>query len=93
MKYGNIDKKTLKIVLGEDWPNSKYTLKDELDKYGEDIIFARYLIKKNKEGYYFEFFHAWSENYTFTLIQGMLGNEMVLLGLNRNPPKEGKKNE
>lgn len=82
IKYGNILKKDLNIILGNDYFNGDYNLKSELDKYGEDIIFAQYLVEEGE----FTFFNAWSKNYAFSLIHDLM-NEYIILGLKRNPPE------
>lgn len=82
--YNKIPKKILNVVLGDDYFNGDYTLKDELDKYGQDIIAHRY--KLNEDGS-FEFFHAWSKDHTFCLVYGAF-SELLILGLNRNPPND-----
>lgn len=91
IKYGGIPKKVLNIVIGEDYNLGDYTLKYELDKYGQDIIFARYVLTSNGK---IQWFHAWSKDYAMVLIEGMLGDR-IILGLERNPPnraeiKDGK---
>lgn len=87
IKYGNISKKALKMVLGEDYDNGDYTLQREIDRYGEDIIFARYKIEETEYGLHFEFFHAWTKSYTMAIVADLMGQKIVL-GLNRNPPNE-----
>lgn len=91
IKYGEIPKKVLNIVIGEDYNLGDYTLKHELDKYCQDIIFARYLLATNDR---IEWFHAWSKDYAMILVDDMLNNK-IILGIERNPPngaeiKDGK---
>lgn len=83
IKYSNINKKDLDIVLGNSYFNGDYTLKDELDKYGEDIIFNQYLVEDGK----FTFFNAWTKNYVFSLVKDLM-DDQIILGLKRNPPYE-----
>lgn len=83
MNYGGIPKKVLKIVLGEDYFNGDYSLQSELDRYAQDIEFARWNV--NKAGN-LEFFHAWTKDYTMSLCNDLMGDRIVL-GLFRNPPE------
>ena len=84
INYNGIPKKVLKMVLGESYGFGDYTLKDEIDKYGEDIIAHRYfLTEKNEFGY----FHAWTKNNALILIDSIFGDR-IILGLYRNPPQE-----
>lgn len=84
IKYGSIPKKVLDIVVGEAYGCGDYTLKDELNGYGQDIIAYRYKLHE-KGG--FEFFHAWTKDYAMSLVHSLFG-DMIILGLNRNPPEE-----
>lgn len=85
IKYGGIPKKVLNIVLGEAYGCGDYNLKSELDSYGQDILWYRYkLLEGNKD---FEFFHAWTKDYSMSLVHSMFGDK-IILGLNRNPPEE-----
>lgn len=86
IKYGGIPKKVLDVVLGESYGCGDYTLKDELNNYGQDIIAHRYKLVEDK----FEFFHAWTKDYSMSLVHSVFG-DMIVLGLNRNPPEEIKK--
>ncbi len=83
IKYCGIPKKVLGIVLGETYGYGDYTLKDELSNYGQDIIATRYKVVDGK----FEFFHAWTKDYSMSLVHSIFG-DMIILGLNRNPPEE-----
>lgn len=85
INYNKIPKKILNIILGEYYSSGDYTLKDELDKYGQDIIAHRYKLNGDKKS--FEFFHAWTKDYAFVLINDLFGDKIVL-GLNRNPPND-----
>ncbi len=86
IKYGGIPKKVLNIVIGDDYFDGGYTLKTELDKYGEDILAYQYNIHEDK----LEWFKAWTKTYSMMLIEGMLGDK-IILGLLRNIPEELKK--
>lgn len=57
ISYDGIPKKVLNTILGECYGLEEYTLKYELDKYGEDIIAHRYNLTKDGN---IEWFHAWS---------------------------------
>jgi hypothetical protein len=87
IKYGGIPKKVLNIVVGDDYFNGDYTLKSELDKYGEDIIVARYELVDED---YIRWFQAWTKNYVMILIDDMMGSK-IILGLLREVPHELKK--
>lgn len=87
IKYFDISDEALSIVIGECYGLGDYTLKDELDKYGQDIIYAIYYLKDSGHGKYFEFFHAWTKDYALVLIDSPF-NDKVILGLTRNPPGE-----
>lgn len=83
INYNNIPKKVLKIVIGETYGLGDYTVKDEIDKYGQDIIAARWLVERGK----LMWFHAWTKDYVMALVDTMF-NDQVILGLSREPPKE-----
>lgn len=91
INYANIESKVLKMTIGESYGLGDYTLQDELDKYGEDIIVAHYNVKSHKGQYgdhkYLEWFRAWTKTYTMCLILSGFGDEVVL-GLNREIPEE-----
>jgi hypothetical protein len=89
MKYGNIPKDVLNKVIGECYGLGDYTLKDELDKYGEDIIVAQWnMTKTNRSKVVFiEWFRAWTKTYSLCLISSGFGDECIL-GLNREIPEE-----
>lgn len=88
MTYYNIPKKILNIVIGEAYESGTYTLKDELDEVGEDLIYAFYqtvdYADKEKN---FKRFTAWTKTYVLVLVDGGFGDQM-LLKLPRNPPKK-----
>lgn len=85
IKYGKIPKKILNTVIGECYNTGDYTLKDELDKYGEDILAFRYTKPLNR----ITMFQAWTKNYTMILIDTFL-NDQTILGLLREIPHELK---
>lgn len=87
IKYGGIPKKVLNIVIGDDYFDGGYTLKSELDRYGEDILAYQYNLHTDNE---IEWFKAWTKTYSMMLVDGMLGDK-VILGLSRNIPEELKK--
>lgn len=87
IKYGGIPKKILSKIVGNDYFNGDYTLKSELDKYGEDILASRYELAEDNN---IKWFQAWTKNYVMILIDDMLGDK-IILGLLREIPKELKK--
>lgn len=80
IKYGNISKKALNTIIGDDFFVGEYTLKQDLDRQGEDIIYADYSITKGK----FDYFNAWSKDRVFFLCEGF-GGSSYLLGFSRSP--------
>lgn len=90
--YSGIPNNVLDIVLGETYGLGDYTLKDEIDKFGEDLITHRYNIRIKDLGLsdsysYIEWFHAWSDKHVFVLVDSIFGDR-ILLSMDRNPPKE-----
>jgi len=87
--YCGIPKEVLNMVVGECYGLGEYTLKDELDKYGEDILAARYAVKEYEHTLtpYIEYFHCWTKTWAMVLIDSVFGDKVVL-GLNREIPKE-----
>lgn len=84
IRYDGIPKEVLNTVLGEYWDEGEYTLKTELDKYGEDIIRARWVVSSENK---LEWFHAWTKTYTMSLVHDLM-DERIILGLLRNPPDD-----
>jgi hypothetical protein len=85
---GGIPKEVLSLVLGECYNLGNFTLKDELIKYGEDIITFRYnILSRPDRELHLEWFHAWTKNHALVLIDSVFGDR-IILGLFRNPPKE-----
>lgn len=82
MKFGDIPEELLDYELGESYGLGEYTLRDELKKYGEDIIVAKWLYKKK----HLHWFLAWTKNYTMCMVDTPFADK-VILGLERNPPK------
>ncbi len=80
IKYGNISKKALNTIIGDDFFIGEYTLKQELDRQQEDIVYADYCIEKGQVVY----FNAWSKNRVFFMIEGLEGS-FYLLGMARSP--------
>lgn len=88
INYAEIPDEVLDIVIGESFGLGDYTLKDEIDKFGEKLISQRYNTRSRDSSYkYLEWFHAWSEKHVFVLVDSMFGDR-VLLAMDRNPPKE-----
>jgi hypothetical protein len=97
--YAGIPKNILNMVLGETYGLGDYTLKDELDKYGEDIIVAQYNVKEytvvdesldfeaSKSKNFIEWFRAWTKTYAMVMVSSGFGDE-VILGIQRDIPKE-----
>lgn len=91
ISYANIEKKALKMVIGECYGLGDYTLKDELDKYGEDIIVAQYNLKShegpNGSYPYIEWFRAWTATKAMCMVSSGFGDN-VILALERQIPEE-----
>jgi hypothetical protein len=90
--YAGIPEEVLNMVLGETYGLGDYTLKDELDKYGEDLIVAQYNVKEYKISdsnpkEYLEWFRAWTKTYAMVMVSSGFGDE-VILALQREIPKE-----
>lgn len=82
MKFGDIPEELLDYVLGDCYELGDYTLRDELKKYGEDIIVAKWHYKKKC----LHWFLAWTKNYAMCMIDTAF-NDKTILGLERDPPK------
>ena len=93
MKYGGIPKKFLDAVLGETYTNGNYTLRDELEQVGEDIIsynIRTYSRESNKScAGQLQFFMAWTKHYVMVMVDGPFGDREII-ALPRNPPKKAK---
>ena len=87
ISYANIPKEVLNMVIGESYGLGDYTLKDELDKYGEDIIAAQYT--RTSDSGTIAWFRAWTKTYAMCLVDSMFGDR-IILGLNREIPEELK---
>jgi hypothetical protein len=89
ISYADIPNKVLDLVIGECYGLGDYTLRDELNKYGEDVIAAQYNLKPNfgNGQPYLEWFRAWTKTYSMCMVSSGFGDE-VILGLNREIPKE-----
>jgi hypothetical protein len=89
--YANIEKKVLKMTIGECYGLGDYTLQDELDKYGEDIIVAQYNLKEhegpNGTYKYIEWFRAWTQTKVMCMVSSGFGDN-VILALERQIPEE-----
>jgi hypothetical protein len=87
--YGGVPDSVLDMVVGECYSFEEYTLRSELDKYGEDILAAQYNLKNDRDdnGPYIEWFRAWTKTYALILIETMFGDRSIL-GLNREIPEE-----
>lgn len=84
--YCNIPNALLNLVVGESYGLGDYRLKDELDKYGEDILFARWELS-SEAPVYIKWFQAWTKTYSMVLIDSAFGDKVVL-GLLREIPEE-----
>lgn len=88
MKYHNIPKKVLNIIIGESYESGSYTLKEELDSVGEDLIYSFYeLVTYADKEQNFKRFMAWTKTFVLMLVDSGLGDQM-LLKIPRNPPKK-----
>lgn len=87
INYGGIPDDVLDIEIGEDYFSGNYTLRSEIDKFGEDLIAQRHNLRIREDYSYVEWFQAWSDKHSFMLVDGMFGDR-VLLAMDRNPPKE-----
>lgn len=89
ISYAGIPDDVLDLVIGECYGLGDYTLRDELDKWGQDIIVAQYNIKKHegRKFPYLEWFRAWTKDYSMCLVSSGFGDE-VILALVREIPKE-----
>jgi hypothetical protein len=92
--YAGIPEEVLNMVLGECYGLGEYTLKHELDKYGEDLIVAQYNVNEyhpdvhsEKGKHYIEWFRAWTKTYAMVMVSSGFGDE-VILALQREIPKE-----
>jgi hypothetical protein len=85
MTYANIPQELLDIVIREGWDHT-YTLRDELDEVGEDIIKAEFDTHDNENGTVNKIrsFTAWTNTYVLVLVDSAFGDQ-VLLNLKRNP--------
>lgn len=81
LDYAGIPDDVLKMVIGESYGLGDYTVKDELDKYGEDLIFSQHNVRNGQV----EWLRAWSKLKVFILINDLFGDK-IILGIERNPP-------
>jgi hypothetical protein len=94
INYGGVPDDVLDRVVGECYGLGEYSLRHELDKYGEDILAFQYNIKEYEDkerGSRIEWFRAWTKTYALILIDTMFGDRNIL-GLNREIPEELKFN-
>jgi hypothetical protein len=101
INYAGIPEEILNMVLGETYGLGEYTLKDELDKYGEDLIIAQYNVKEYEQSVdennfirarHIEWFRAWTKTYAMVMVSSGFGDE-VILALQREIPKELKESK
>jgi hypothetical protein len=85
MTYANIPQELLDIVLGEGWQET-WTLKDQIDEIGEDIITAEFDTHNNENGTVNKIrsFTAWTATYVLVLVDTAFGDQ-ALISLKRNP--------
>lgn len=86
MNYGNITDDALNVIVEDDYEKGELTLKDVLDDYNEDIIYADF--KVSSEGDKLRRFTAWSQDSVFLLIVDGLFSQV--LQIPRNPPNVSK---
>lgn len=94
IKYGNIPKDVLKMILGNCYSTGPYTLKDELDKYGEDIIYSQWGVMnyKDKSNKHLSIFRAWTKTYALMIVNDLM-DDRIILGIERELPKEYREKE
>jgi hypothetical protein len=83
MNYGNVPSKVLKLYMGEDYYDGEYTLKQELDRIGQDIIYAEWELTKDKECIIS--FTAWTKYFVVIMATGVFGDKNLIYA-DRNPP-------
>ena len=85
MDYANLPNKVLKTVLGDIYGVGKYTVRDELKKAGEDIIWAEY-------SYFIEYpdklatLTVWTDHFVGLLVDTILADKCIVF-VDRNPPE------
>jgi len=82
LDYAGIPEDVLNMVIGESYGLGEFTLKDEIDKYGQDLIFARYNVKNG-----IEWFQAWTDKLALIMVNDLF-DDQILLGIDRNPPND-----
>jgi hypothetical protein len=89
--YNKIPNEILDMIVGECYGLGEYTLRDEFDKYGEDLLAVQYNIKiaDHDKKPYIEWFRAWTKTYALVLIDTPFGDRTIL-GLEREIPEELK---
>ncbi len=83
MNYANIPDELLDLVIGETY-ESEYTLRQEFDMCGEDLIHAEYMIEEYNNIKNIHSLFAWSDEHVFILSQGPF-NDQYLIKVKRNP--------
>jgi hypothetical protein len=85
MKYGNIPKKILNQVIGEMYGCGEYTVKDELKRLREDIIWANWLYYDDLETK-ISTLTVWTKHYVGILVDTPFG-DLALVFVSRKPIK------
>lgn len=87
MNYGNIPTEVLNMVTCPDLIDENLqdsldlTLKDEIDRFGQDVIEARWIV----EDEYLIEFTCWTKDLVLILVDGMFPGEKHLVAGARNP--------
>jgi hypothetical protein len=76
ISFANIPDKVLDKVLGEDYEKGDYTLRDELIRINEDVIYAEC---------YDEFCMAWTPSSVLLTVPSIFG-DLEVIQIPRNPP-------
>lgn len=84
MNYGNIPDKVLKVTFDDGW-NTPSTLKQELGRVNEDIVFAEWRFWDKTKSKTLVSFTAWTKSYVVFLVEGAMGDQYITY-LDRNPP-------
>jgi hypothetical protein len=90
MRYADLPENVLNSVIDEDgWPNETL-LRDEIDnalEFSQDDSVLNYEYELDEDNK-IKKFKMWTKKFAFVLVGSVFGGS-ILIGLPRNPPKEG----
>lgn len=87
MKFNKIPEHVLNYKIAECHDTIAHSIRDDLKKHNEDIIYAEFEYFLDDPEQYLLYFTAWSANYIFMLLDDPFGGRYIKV-VDRDPPHE-----